>query len=91
MLTMIGRATSAIMSISHLEKNVIDVANPNRLDQTDRGNSTEIKIRKRSDRIEMMARIENSAKQEANPPTMPTTGGLSLSMHALAREIAMIK
>ncbi len=91
LLTMIGRATSAIMSISHLGKNVIDVANPNRLDQTDRGNSTEIKIRKRSDRIEMMARTENSAKQEENPPTMPTTGGLSLSMHAPAREIAMIK
>ena len=39
----------------------------------------------------MMAQIENSAKQEGNLPTMPTTEVLSLSTHALAREIAMIK
>lgn len=91
LLTTIGHAISVIMSTSHLEKNAIDVANPNRPNQTDRENSMGIKIRKRSGITEMMARIENSAKQEVNPPTMPTTGGLSLSMHALAREIAMIK
>ena len=91
LLTTIGHAISVIMSTSHLEKNAIDVANPNRPNQTDRENSMGIKIRKRSGITEMMARIENSAKQEVNLPTMPTTGALSLSMHALAREIAMIK
>ena len=91
LLTTIGHAISVIMSTSHLEKNAIDVANPNRPNLTDTENSTGIKIRKRPGITEMMARIENSAKQEVNPPTMPTTGGLSLSMHALAREIAMIK
>ena len=91
LLITIGHAISVIMSTSHLEKNAIDVANPNRPNLTDTENSTGIKIRKRPGITEMMARIENSAKQEVNPPTMPTTGGLSLSMHALAREIAMIK
>ena len=91
LLTTIGHAISVIMSTSHLEKNAIDAGNPNRPNLRDRENSTGIKIRKRSGITEMMARIENSAKQEVNPPTMPTTGGLSLSMHALAREIAMIK
>ena len=47
LLTTIGHAISVIMSTSHLEKNAIDVANPNRPNLTDRENSTGIKIRKK--------------------------------------------